>query len=229
MGGPLVMCRSGRSAKDASFRLGACPPLLLFPVRRFPNSIAMSNPNLKTRYAGSAVLLLLRDDRNSRRRKQRGGCVACEKRASKRGWRKFLLVDGNNAIFFALVLVSADFLVLALALIHESLELGIVVLGNSLGGHLDGAGTASCGDSLGDLLDGFFEDSDTDGLVESLRGENVERRRDKLDLDLGVLGVASLSLAQGGLDGVDSFITEAGDFDIGTNLCGLGCQALANV
>ena len=58
MGDPLVMCRSGRSAKDASFRLGACPLLLLFPVRRFPNSIAMSNPNLRTRYACSAVLLL---------------------------------------------------------------------------------------------------------------------------------------------------------------------------
>lgn len=56
--GPLVMCRSGRSAKDASFRLGASPLLLPFPVRRFPNSIAMSNPNLKTRYACSAVLLL---------------------------------------------------------------------------------------------------------------------------------------------------------------------------
>ena len=64
MGDPLVMCRSGRSAKDASFRLGACLLLLLllllllFPVRRFPNSIAMSNPNLRTRYACSAVLLL---------------------------------------------------------------------------------------------------------------------------------------------------------------------------
>jgi hypothetical protein len=59
MGAPLVMCRSGRSAKDASLRLGACPPLLLLvPVRRFPNSIAMSKPNLKTRYACSAVLLL---------------------------------------------------------------------------------------------------------------------------------------------------------------------------
>lgn len=57
MGGPLVMYRSGRSAKDASFRLGACPLLLPFPVRRFPSSIVMSNPNLKTRYACSAVLL----------------------------------------------------------------------------------------------------------------------------------------------------------------------------
>ena len=89
MGDPLVMCRSGRSAKDASFRLGACPLLLLFPVRRFPNSIAMSNPNLRTRYACSAVLLLSRDDRNSRRRKQRiGGCVAG-------GTRDQNVVDGS--------------------------------------------------------------------------------------------------------------------------------------
>jgi hypothetical protein len=36
MGGPLVMCRSGRSAKDASFRLGACPLLLFFPVATLP-------------------------------------------------------------------------------------------------------------------------------------------------------------------------------------------------
>jgi hypothetical protein len=36
MGGPLVMCRSGRSAKDASFRLGACPLLLLLPIATLP-------------------------------------------------------------------------------------------------------------------------------------------------------------------------------------------------
>lgn len=120
-------------------------------------------------------------------------------------------------------------LVLALALVHEGLELGIVVLGDSLGGHLDGAGTAGCGDALGDLLDGLFEDSDTDGLVESLRGENVEGRRNELDLDHGVFGVAGLSLAQGVLDGVDSFVAEAGNLDIGTDLCGLGRQTLADV
>ena len=88
------------------------------------------------------------------------------KKGSIGGWRKGLLVDGNNAILFALVLVAADFLVLALALVHEGLELGIVVLGDSLGGHLDRAGTASCGDGLGDFLDGLFEDGDTNGLVE---------------------------------------------------------------
>lgn len=156
--------------------------------------------------------------------------ASCAKnKGSRRGWWRKLLVDGNNAILFALVLVAADFLVLALALVHESLELGIVVLGDSLGGHLDGAGTASCGDGLGNLLDGFFEDSDTDGLVEGLRGEDVERGRDELDLDLGVFGVAGLGLAQGRLDSVDALVAEAGDFDIGTDLCGLGCQTLANV
>lgn len=191
----------------------------------------MSNPSLKTQYACSAVLLsFLRDDRNSRRRKQKGWWLGrVRKKGSIGGWRKGLLVDSDNAVLFALVLVAADFLVLALALVHEGLELGIVVLGDSFGGHLDRAGTAGCGDGLGDLLDGLFEDGDTNGLVESLRGENVERRRDELNLDLGVLGVAGLSLAQGVLDGVDSLVTEASDFDIGTDLCGLRCQALANV
>jgi hypothetical protein len=81
MGGPLVMCRSGRSAKDAFFRLGACPLLLLLsPLRRFPNSIAMSNPNLKTRDAlqrctPSFCVTIETPDAGS---KEGGGCVAGE-------------------------------------------------------------------------------------------------------------------------------------------------------
>jgi hypothetical protein len=39
----------------------------------------------------------------------------------------------------------------------------------------------------------------------------VERRRHKLDLDLVVGGVLRLGGAQGSLDGVDAFVTEAGD------------------
>lgn len=140
-----------------------------------------------------------------------------------------LLVNSNDAVVVALVFVSADFLVLALAFVHEGLELGIVVLGDGLGCHLDRAGTAGSSDGLGNLLDGLFEHSDTNGLVKSLRGEDVKRGRDELDLDLGVVGVAGLGLAQGGLDGVDSFVAEAGDFDVGADLCGLGCQTLANV
>lgn len=56
-----------------------------------------------------------------------------------------------------------------------------------------------------------------------------EGRRDQADLDLRVLGVASLSGAECSLDGIDALVTEAGDLDIGAHLDGLGGQALGNI
>ncbi len=46
---------------------------------------------------------------------------------------------------------------------------------------------------------------------------------------MGLLGVTGLGGAQSRLDGVDTLVAEAGDFDIGTDLGWLGGQALANV
>lgn len=80
---PSVMYRSGRSAKDASFRLGACPLLsLLFPRATLLNSIVMSNPKPEDsicmqRCAPSFCVTIETPDAGSKRG---GGCVACEKK-----------------------------------------------------------------------------------------------------------------------------------------------------
>jgi ferric-dicitrate binding protein FerR (iron transport regulator) len=74
----------------------------------------------------------------------------------------------------ALVLVAADLLVLALALLHERGELGVVVLGDGTRCHLDLAVAAGFCDARLDVLDGLLERGDADGLVEALRGEDCE-------------------------------------------------------
>jgi hypothetical protein len=57
------------------------------------------------------------------------------------------LLGGNNALVtLAVVLVTADFLVLPLLLVHESLELSVVVLRDGLGCHLDSAHATSSAD-----------------------------------------------------------------------------------
>jgi len=58
---------------------------------------------------------------------------------------------------------------------------------------------------------------------------HVERGRYKPALDLGLSCVASLGRTQSLLDGVDALITETGDLNIGTDLGGLGCQALSDI
>jgi hypothetical protein len=84
-------------------------------------------------------------------------------------------------------------------------------------------------DALADINNGLLETGNTDVLVEACASKDVERRRNELNLDLGLLGVGSLGSAQGGLDGVDTLVTEAGDLDIGTKLGGLGSETLADV
>lgn len=64
--------------------------------------------------------------------------------------------DNAALIACALVLVTADFLVLALPFLHERGQLGVVVLGNSLGRHLDLAITARLCDALLDVFDRLF-------------------------------------------------------------------------
>lgn len=99
---------------------------------------------------------------------------------------EFSVCDGHPGIFRllniglghaaliarALVLVAADFHVFALALLHERRELGIVILGNGLGRHLDHEFAAVLGDALFDVLDGLFQRGNTLGLVEALRCED---------------------------------------------------------
>lgn len=127
------------------------------------------------------------------------------------------------------VLVAADFLVLPLALLHKFRENSIVVLSDSLRGHLHGAVTAGGLDVRGDLLDRCLQRLDTQGLVKTLAGQDVEGGSHELDLDLVLLGVVGLGSTQGSLNGVDSIVAEAGDLDIGTDLGGVGGQLLTDV
>lgn len=75
----------------------------------------------------------------------------------------------------AVVLVTADLLVLALALLHERSQLGIVVLCDGSGRHLDLAVAARLGDVLLDIDNGLFEACDTGRLVDTLRSEDCLR------------------------------------------------------
>jgi hypothetical protein len=136
---------------------------------------------------------------------------------------------GNVVVALTHTLVTTDFSVLTLTLLHECLKLGVITLGNGLGLHLDAETASSSLDALADIEDCLLKTFDTDVLVETCAGQDVKRRRNQLDLDLGLLGVASLSSAKSGLDGIDTFVAEAGDLDIGTDLGGLGCKTLADV
>lgn len=136
---------------------------------------------------------------------------------------------GNIGVALRVILVSADLLVLPLTLLHELGENGVVVLGDGLGRHLDGAVTVGVLDLRCDLLDRGLQHSDTQVLVQALAGQDVQRRSHKLDLDLVLGGVVRLGSAKGLLDGVDSIVTEAGDFDIGTDLSRVGGKFLADV
>ena len=81
-----------------------------------------------------------------------------------------LLVCLRNAALVtrALVLVTADFLVLALTLLHERRQLGVVVLGHGLGRHPDRAVSTGFCNVLLDVDDGLLKGCDTRALVEAL-------------------------------------------------------------
>lgn len=138
-------------------------------------------------------------------------------------------LDIDVVVTLTLTLVTADFLVLTLSLLHEGLELGIITLGDGLGLHLDCQVAVGGLDGCADVDNGLLEAGDTLSLVQAGAGQDVQRRRHQLDLDLGVLCVLGLGGAQGSLDGVDALVAEAGDLNIGTDLGGLGSKTLANV
>lgn len=166
---------------------------------------------------------------------------------------------GDALVGFTQALVTADFGVLPLTLLHECLELGIVGLGDGLGLHLDVELAARALDACSDVDDGLLEQCDTHALVQALAGEDVQRWRDQLDLDLVVGRVARLSapaiqktvlvklfsrgggsrggsaqahcppLPQSCLDSIDTLVAEAGHLDVGTELGGLRGQPLGDV
>ena len=125
--------------------------------------------------------------------------------------------------------VSADLLVLPLALLHEFLKSSVVVLGDSLGGHLDGAVTVGRLDLRRNLLNRGLQLLDTEVLVQALAGQNIQRRSHQLDLDLALRGVVRLRGTEGFLDSVDAIVAKAGNLDIGTDLGGVGGELAADV
>lgn len=140
-------------------------------------------------------------------------------------------LDGLGDVLVAVThaLIAADFGVLALTLLHERLELGIVALGDGLGLHLNDQAAAGTLDALLNLDDGFFQAADTQVFVQARVGEDVERGRNQLDLDLRVVGVLGLGSAQSGLDSVDTLVSKAGDFNVGADLGWLRGESLADV
>jgi hypothetical protein len=136
---------------------------------------------------------------------------------------------GDVVVALADTLITTDFSVLTLTLLHECLKLSIITLGNGLGLHLDTEAASSSLDALADIENCLLKAFDTDVLVETCAGQDVKWGRNQLDLDLGFLGVASLSSAESSLDGIDTFVAEAGDLDVGTDLGGLRCETFADI
>lgn len=89
------------------------------------------------------------------------------------------LIGLGNATLIAraIVVVTTDLLILALALLHECSQLSIVVLSDSPGSHLDLAVTARFCDVLLDVNNSLFEACDTGVLVQALRGEDYRRQQ----------------------------------------------------
>lgn len=136
---------------------------------------------------------------------------------------------GDVLVALADALVTADLGVLPFPLFHERQQLRIVALRDRLGLHLDVQLPAGLFNGGPDLDDGLLEPLNAVVLVQTRAGQDVERRRDESDLDLGLGGVFRLSLREGFLDSVDAFVAEACDLDIGTDLDWLGSETLADV
>lgn len=103
------------------------------------------------------------------------------------------------------------------------------MLSDGLRCHLHGAVTAVRLDALCDSHNGVLQSLDTSSLIQTLAGQNVQRRSNKLDLDLALGGVLGLGGAKGVFDSIDSLITKAGNLDIGTDLSGVGSELAADV
>lgn len=126
-------------------------------------------------------------------------------------------------------LVAANFSVLALSLLHQCLQLGVVALRDGLGLHLDGEVATGSFNGGPDVDNGLLQTSDALRLVSACAGKHIQRWRNKSDLDLHVLCVLGLGGPQRSLDSIDTLIAEASHFDVGADLGGLRCESLADV
>lgn len=136
---------------------------------------------------------------------------------------------GDVLVAVAHTLVTTDFGVLAFALLHESLKLGVIALGNGLGLHSHCEVATGFLNVLLDPHDSLLQALDAEVLVEAGVCENVKRWGHKSDLDLHFLGVIGLSGAESSLDSVDTLVAVACDVNVGADLGRLRCESLADV
>lgn len=155
-------------------------------------------------------------------------------RRQKKKKKTFLDSLGDIVVALAQAFVTANFGVLTLSLLHQSLQFGVIALRDGLGLHLDRQIAASALDAFSDALDGFVQECDALVFVERGAGKHIQWRRDKLNLDLGISvgalsSVASLCSSQGRLDGINALVAEASHFHIGSDLGSLRGKSLADV
>ena len=141
----------------------------------------------------------------------------------------FISLVDDVLVRVGLRLISGNLLVLARTLLHQCLQLGVIVLGDGLWLHLDDAASSVGLNVLLDVDNSLLKSGNTEVLLQAGRGEDVEWWGDELDLDLSLRGVAGLSGAKCGLDCVDALISEAGNLNIGADLCWLWGKALSDI
>ena len=91
--------------------------------------------------------------------------------------------------------------------------------------HGDVHGSLELFNLLPDLGQSLLHQLDGGVLVRAGRAHDVEGRRDQTDLDGYLFGGQGLSSTQGGLDPVDTFVRVTGEFEIGSDLDGLGSES----
>lgn len=72
---------------------------------------------------------------------------------------------GDVIVALAHTLITADLGVLALALLHQSLQLCVIALRDSLRLHLDNQVAAGAANALPDVDDSLFQSADAQALV----------------------------------------------------------------
>lgn len=143
--------------------------------------------------------------------------------------RKFLDCFRDVVVVVVDIFVIVDFSVFMFVFFYECLQFSVIVFGNSFGFYFDVEVVISFFDVFVDINNGFFEMGNIDVFVEVCVSKDVEWRRNEFNFDLGFFGVGSFGSVQGGFDGVDIFVIEVGDFDIGMKFGGLGSEMFVDV
>lgn len=160
----------------------------------------------------------------------------------------------RHLLFFRLVLVSRDLGVLPLCLLHETGESVVLDGGDGLGlkhrtaikftvdcqlseairctsyyyathphGNVDV--TIELLNLLSDLAQSLLHQLDRRVLIRTSRAHHIERRSDQSDLDGYLFGGQGLPSTESGLDTVDTLVRVTSEFEIRSDLDGLGGES----